>query len=159
MCVIMTITNKKGEEFKALLDLDDWLQHCNGVTWYVTHYGYVARKNVSAGKLEDVRLHRQIMQPSPGMFVDHINGNRLDNRRENLRVCTPSENVRNQKRSSTNTSGFKGVYWDKNAEKWKAQIQSGGKKINLGHYQTPEAAHQAYCSASKKYHGEFGRTK
>ena len=68
-----------------------------------------------------------------------------------------AENMRNQKRPITNTSGFKGVYWDKHKQRWVAQITVDNKHLYLGSFDNPEKAHEAYVAASKKYHGEFGR--
>jgi hypothetical protein len=109
---------------------------------------------------EPVLMHRLITQAPNGVMVDHINGNGLDNRRVNLRLCTHSQNMRNRKMHSNNATGFKGVYKDgrcKTTKKYCAQIRFNGKRIYLGRYTTPEEAYQVYCDASVKYHGEFGR--
>ena len=103
-------------------------------------------------------LHRFIVDCPKGMVVDHINGNTLDNRRENLRICTPAENTRNYRKPKTNTSGFKGVSWINRFGKWHSAISVNGKNKSLGYFDTPEEAYKAYCEASKKYHKEFGRT-
>jgi hypothetical protein len=92
-----------------------------------------------------------------GKSVDHINGNPLDNRRENLRICTQQENSWNQRKRRTNTCGFKGVYWDKGAKKYQAQICKDGKRKYLGLFDCPEKAHEAYCKAAQELHGEFSR--
>lgn len=89
--------------------------------------------------------------------IDHINRNSLDNRIENLRLATKSENMQNRKKCSRNTSGIKGVYYDKFHKKYVAQLRCNGKKICLGHYDTKEEAQKAVVEARKKYHGEFGR--
>ena len=91
--------------------------------------------------------------------VDHIDCNPLNNRRGNLRLATPSQNGTNQSRPKNNTSGFKGVHWDKRAKKWMATIRINGKKTYLGLFATPELAYAAYCEAALKYHGEFARLK
>lgn len=87
--------------------------------------------------------------------VDHINGNGLNNRRENLRLATQSQNQMNTSRNSNNKSGYRGVYWDEQRKKWSAQITADGKYRNLGRFNTPEEAHAAYCEAAKEYHGDF----
>ena len=102
-------------------------------------------------------LHRAIMGEPEGFQVDHINGNGLDNRRANLRLATGSQNQHNRGANLHNTSGFKGVTWHKEAQKWQAQVALGGKNKYLGRYNTAEAAHAAYAEASAKYHGKFGR--
>ena len=95
----------------------------------------------------------------PKHHMDHKNNNRDDNRIENLRECNPSENLANQRLSSRNKSGFKGVSWARIAEKWYASIKIMGKSKNLGYYNDPEEAHRAYCRAAKKYFGEFAKTE
>lgn len=99
-------------------------------------------------------LHNEV-EPTKGMIVDHINNNILDNRIENLRLCTVTENSQNRGASSSNTSGFKGVTWSKKSNKWQAQIRSNNKSIWLGYHDTPELAHSAYCIASTELHGEY----
>lgn len=94
-----------------------------------------------------------------GKIVDHKNGNTLDNKKCNLRICTNKENVRNQKINKRNTTGYKGVSYNKRDKKYAAYIKVDGKKISLGYYLSLEVAHEAYCNASKKYHVEFGRTE
>ena len=102
-------------------------------------------------------LHRYIINARKGTCVDHISGDTLDNRKCNLRICTIAQNTMNSKRRSDNRSGYKGVGWVKAKRKWQAKIMVNQKTIFLGHFNTPEEAHAAYCEASEKYHGEFGR--
>jgi len=104
-----------------------------------------------------IYLHRLICPPAEGLYVDHINGDTADNRKCNLRTVTHSENMKNQKKNALNTSGYKGVTFNKEMKKWRARITSNGKRYFLGDYSTPEEAHNAYCKAVKEYHGEFGR--
>lgn len=89
--------------------------------------------------------------------VDHVNGVRSGNRPSNLRQASRVQNCRNRRASSRNTSGFKGVTWDKKAGKWQAQIGSQNSKVKLGYFEDPTMAHAAYCAAAKKLHGEFAR--
>jgi len=89
--------------------------------------------------------------------IDHINRNPLDNRIENLRLETKSRNMQNRKKCSRNTSGIKGVHYDKFHDKYVAQIRCNKKKICLGHHDTKEEARIVVVEARKKYHGEFGR--
>jgi hypothetical protein len=93
----------------------------------------------------------------PPNQIDHINGNRADNRIVNLRLATPAENSRNRRRHQNNISGFKGVI--RQRAKWHAQIMVNGRWHRLGGFSTPEEAHAAYCEAAPKFHGEFARTK
>ncbi len=106
-------------------------------------------------------LHRVIMEritgePIPaGMVVDHINGDTFDNRRENLRLCTRAENNRNAKIRSNNTSGFKGVSYNKKMKRYGAAIRVNGRQRTIGFFDTPEDAHAAYVNAARDLHGEF----
>lgn len=93
----------------------------------------------------------------PREEIDHINGDRKDNRISNLREASRLENSRNAARRSDNSSGLKGVGVHKG--QWRARMRIDGKSRHLGYFPTPEAAHAAYCEAAKKYHGEFARTQ
>lgn len=111
-----------------------------------------------------VREHRLIMERHLGRYlkedevIDHINGDRLDNRIENLRVCTRKENVRNQRLHKNNSSGYKGVVWDKQRSKWIAQIMVDRKHLFLGRFETVLEAAKAYDLSSSKYFGDFSLT-
>jgi len=93
----------------------------------------------------------------PSQQIDHINGNRADNRIENLREVSSSENSQNSKKRKDNTSGFKGVSFDTRSGRWQAQIMKQGKSFHLGFYNAPEEASKAYIAASNRLHGEFAR--
>jgi len=93
----------------------------------------------------------------PEALVDHINGDRADNRWANLRLATYSQNLANQKIKAANTSGFKGVSRIRASGRWLASIKVHGKSYNLGSFRTPEEAHQAYCRAAEKAFGEYAR--
>jgi hypothetical protein len=97
--------------------------------------------------------------PIPSMLqIDHINGNPLDNRIENIRICRPSENFRNRRKQlSPSTSKFKGVHWDKKRKKWIAGISFNKKHYDLGAFNCEEDAARAYDSKARDYHGEFAR--
>ena len=91
----------------------------------------------------------------PENHIDHINEIKNDNRISNLREATSSQNQRNRGAQKNNTSGFKGVSFFKRNGKWKSTICVNSNKKHLGYFDNPEEAHQAYCKASDKYHGEF----
>lgn len=112
------------------------------------------------GKKCTVQLHRYLMDciPHDGKVVDHIDRNTLNNDTDNLRFCTIGENCRNSKKRRDNTSGYKGVDFNKAEGKYRARIRIGnGKRISLGLFSTPELAYEAYCKAVPIYHKEFGR--
>ena len=115
---------------------------------------YFAYRSPGDGK--NISLHRFIMNCPPDMYVDHINCNTLDNRRSNLRICNRAENSKNRRKNKNSTSGYKGVFWDKNFLEWAAYICVNRKRIYLGRFNNPEKAYEAYVAASQKYHGEFG---
>jgi len=94
---------------------------------------------------------------TPGMEIDHIDGNPGNNRIDNLREVTRSQNLQNSKISSNNTSGVKCVFWDKKSKKWMVRIVANGKIKNLGRYITLEEAEALVKEAREKYHGEYGR--
>lgn len=91
------------------------------------------------------------------LYIDHKNGNTLDNRKENLRICFDNRNQQNRKIGINNTSGFKGVIWNKEASKWQAQIYLKGKRIYIGIYENKIDAALAYNEAAIKYHKEFAK--
>ena len=98
-----------------------------------------------------IEIHRFIMKPKKGEYVDHINGDTLDNRRSNLRVCTNAANLRNGRIRQNNTSGKTGVWQDKRSGKWVAEIKVNYKKISLGRSKSFEEAIKLRKQAEKKY--------
>ncbi|MBT0780540.1 HNH endonuclease [Paracoccus sp. pheM1] len=94
----------------------------------------------------------------PQEQIDHSNGDRADNRRENLREATPSENTRNRSVQSNSKSGVKGVSWEKRRGKWRSTIKLHGKQTHLGQFDTIEAARAAYDAAVYDVHGKFARS-
>jgi hypothetical protein len=107
-----------------------------------------------------VQFSREIMglKRKDTQVVDHINGNRLDNRRANLRICTHKENSRNRTKSVGKTSKHKGVHYEADRKRWRASIRYDGKLICLGRYKSEEAASTAYDNAATKYFGKFAKT-
>ena len=88
-------------------------------------------------------------------YVDHINHDKLDNTRANLRLATMSQNIGNSQRSKRNQSGYKGVYFCKNANRWRAKICRNRHTYHLGLFDTPQEAHEAYCKAANQLFGDF----
>lgn len=102
-------------------------------------------------------MHRVILNTPLGFDTDHINLNRLDNRKSNLRIATRFENNCNRKLRSDNDSGFKGVCWAVNRAKWRAYIFHKGKHFHLGYFENVKDAANAYNEAAKSRFGEFAR--
>lgn len=125
--------------------------------WYSHSTEYARRNKTIEGKQTAIWMHRLIMNTPQDMDTDHINGNRLDNRCSNLRICTTKQNMANQGIRSNNTSGYKGVTFHKTTNKWVACIHIDGKNKNLGYFEDKEDAAEAYQIASLEYHGEFSR--
>ena len=149
-----SITLTKGK--LALVDDEDF-EHINQFSWYYSN-GYAYRPLPrKTRKKPSISMHRLIMDDPAGKEVDHINGNRLDNRRSNLRICTKAENRRNLGLRSTNSTGFKGVCFRKDIKKYQAQITVNSKSVYLGYYPTAQQAAHAYNDAAVKYYGEFAR--
>lgn len=138
----------------ALVDNEDF-EYLNQFRWHFSNY-YAARKiTKDNGKYTSIYMHRIINNTPEGMDTDHINGDKLDNRKCNLRSCTNSQNHMNRGCQSNNASGYKGVDWKKAAQKWRASIKSDGKRRHLGYYDTAEAAHAAYKREAKISFKEF----
>lgn len=90
-------------------------------------------------------------------MIDHIDGNRSNNHISNLRETDKYGNAQNRVKQTTNKSGYKGVYYFKDCNKWRAAITCRGKRTSLVLFDTPEEAHKAYCEAAMKLHGEFAK--
>ena len=119
--------------------------------------GYAHRRVYHDGTSDLVLMHRLLSKAPDGMDVDHINGDKLDNRKSNLRVCTQSQNMMNRGLQKNNKSGFKGVSRHSQSGKWWARIAKDGKKFSLGLHHTPEEAGEAYRKAAESLHGEYAR--
>lgn len=104
-----------------------------------------------------IYMHRLIMAAQQGQEVDHISSNGLDNRRENLRFCSSSENKYNTRLRSDNKSGHRGIYWEKQTRKWRAVIRARNTIIRLGRFTDLKDAISAHKEATLTYHGEFAK--
>ncbi len=148
----------------TVVDADEY-DKLNSVKWQFQatnkypDIGYATRGNTQLTKYS---MHRVITNAPKGMHVDHENGDRLDNRRQNLRVCTPGENIINMQLLPRNTSGFKGVttgYTRVDGTKsWRAALGIDNKRVALGSFLTAEDAARAYDAAAIEEFGEFART-
>lgn len=150
MIVNIPLKNKNKDVIAfAYVDYDDWER--------VSKHGWYLDKQYAAAKIRGKRvyLHKFILGIDDKRIVDHINHDKLDCRKSNLRVATRGQNEANKGLLKNNTSGYKGVSYHKRDKKWRAQIGFEGKKIYLGAYNTPEEAFAAYAEASLLYFGQF----
>ena len=139
-----------GDDDYEQIGRNNWSADWDGYNWY-------AVRNVGTGPFgKTFPMHRQIMNNPPGMEVDHIDGNGLNNQRSNLRVCTHADNIKNCKVYRTNKSGFRGVSKHRHG-RWQSEIQADGKGIYIGLYDSPIDAARAYNQKAIELHGEFAR--
>lgn len=146
---IIFLYNKTGDKIaESLVDKED-VEKLFPNKWCLDKNNYVKNS-------KQEYLHRIILTAPEGVYIDHINGNTLDNRKENLRICTDGENVSNRTKLGTNnTSGILGVRFNNQRNKWYSEIQYQYKKIFLGYYNTKEEAIEARIKAEKTYFKEF----
>ena len=130
-------------KWKAILSCSKW---------------YAIRSFRVNGEQKTITMHREIMNATKGVQVDHRNGDGLYNQKTNLRFCTHQQNQQNRKNPQKNNKlGIKGVRWDRNAKKFQARITIKGKQLYLGLFTVLADADQAYRVAEIKYFGEFAR--
>ncbi|MDN5300927.1 MAG: hypothetical protein PWQ60_441 [Thermoanaerobacteraceae bacterium] len=134
----------------TLIDTEDF-EKIKEIRWYLWSDGYVYGHSYG----RTIRLHRVILdvENQRGVIVDHVNRDKLDNRKVNLRIADQSVNAINSKMRRDNTSGFRGVYWNKQKQKFRAIAVINGIQIHLGLYNTPEEAYKAYLNFMICYHG------
>lgn len=155
-----TIPLTKGME--AVVDDCDY-EHLMQWKWLYTQRvgtGYAECHRTVNGKRQTIRMHTLVaercgLRCGDGVEVDHRNHDGLDNRRGNLRLATRAQNLANRGLLRNNTSGFKGVCWDRSRKKWLAYIDVAGRRRHLGRFGDRGDAAGAYNEAALKYYGEF----
>jgi hypothetical protein len=151
----------QGKE--AIVD-NEHFDELNQYKWSCDSHGYAVRfttiqsQNKKLGikqKRKTILMHKVINNTPDGFHTDHINGNTLDNRKDNLRTATASQNQGNTNKRVNNTSGFKGVSWSKRANKWVAQIRCNNQQLYLGLFDNLQEAAIAYNNKALELFGEF----
>jgi hypothetical protein len=142
--------------FKVLVDDEDF-DYISQWNWCVTKNGYAKRAIMKGGVNQTFYMHRELIKPPKGVGVDHINMNKLDNRKSNLRIATASQNGANSK-GRKNRVGVKGVKLDKRTGNFIARITFQKKQIHLGVFNTSEEARHAYGAKARELFGAFACT-
>lgn len=144
-----------AREYVALIDEADW-PLVEPYRWCasVSHRTIYVRANAKEPR-RTLRLHRLIVGANARLQVDHINHDGLDNRRANLRLCTPRQNSANRRQNQNVSSNFKGVYWHQPSSRWSAQVGGGTNRVYLGLFDDPRVAAQAYNCAALALYGDF----
>lgn len=145
---VATFTTRKGSTFTvSIIDAQRVANH----GWCLAERGYM----LASINNKVVTLHQFLLGFRPNMYIDHIDGNRLNNTRANLRWATPMQSAWNQDISSRNTTGYKGVHWNKRARKWQAHIRCNNKWRTIGFYDSREQAALAYNEEAKRLFGDY----
>jgi hypothetical protein len=148
------VTLNKG--YTAIIDVAD-IDKVRQYTWHavVTKSKDGTIRTVYAGTNKSFLMHRLLLGAPPEKPVDHISGNGLDNRQHNIRLASPRLNSYNRSIQSTNTSGFKGVYWNRMTHKFHAVIHLEKKPWTVGKFKTAEEAALRYDHAARRFYGRF----
>lgn len=150
-CRWLAVTSGQKRFVYALVDIETF-DEVSGLLWGLSTRGYVFRRRDRV----NVYLHHVVFgeRPLTGE-IDHINRDQLDNRRQNLRHLTHSQNSANTAHRKNNTSGYRGVHWFQN--RWVAKISVEGIEHHLGRFTTPEEAARAYDEVARRLRGEFAQ--
>ena len=148
---IMLVNSKAFGQLKVQLDDEPYDQIVQMGKWSASkdRGKFYFHKRIS--KKDKITLHRFLMGMPQGKYVDHVNGDTLDNRRSNLRICSNAANLRNGSIRTNNKSGITGVRYQADRKKWEAGIKVNYKRISLGRYKTKEEAIEARKQAEARY--------
>lgn len=151
---VIEIDSPKYGHYEVIIDKEDF-GRCSKLQWNIRPY----KRNIKNWYTSNYKvglLHRFLVSAPKGMQVDHINRDTLNNRKDNLRICSNKENTRNTTPiRDNNTSGHKGVMWDKRTEKWMSYIMVNYKFKNLGYYNDFDEAVEVREQAERSYFGEY----
>lgn len=159
----LLIKSKKYGERIVLIDDEDY-DKIKGHVWRLLHQKdgdteYVQTNIIKKHPTKTMRMHIMIMGRKEGMVIDHIDGNGLNNQKANLRFCTQGRNTQNSRMQKSNTTGYKGVYFQKkklNRPYW-SYLWVNKKRITGGYFKTAQEAAAKYNELAIKHHGEFAR--
>ena len=144
--------------YVALVDDGDW-EDLSQYNWrvHLNRQMVYATRDTKAGdgRWTTVRMHRQILDAPAGVEVDHIDGDGLNCQRENIRLCTGTENKQNTRKRRGASSQFKGVCWRKRRHVWRAYAKTGASRLYLGDFAIEADAARAYDAAAREHFGEF----
>jgi hypothetical protein len=140
---------------KAIVDDEDF-ERLAPYKWHMVG-NYVCRTDRTVSPKRTIYMHKEIMNCPKGFVVDHINGNTLDNRKENLRIATTEQNRFNQKLRYNSSTGYKGVTFNKRFNKYQARIFKDNKTYSLGYFDNPHDAARMYNFWARDLFGEFAR--
>lgn len=147
-----------GYKRYAIVDTED-LRRLSRFRWFASNKSKKSSKPKFYAQRNDVDktiyMHHEVLSMDGSIQLDHINGNTLDNRKANLRVCTRRQNSQNSRKRQGCSSRFKGVFWSKNTGKWRARIKNSVKRIHLGYFESESQAAKAYDEKAKELFGEF----
>lgn len=152
--VSVPLANNRGF---VLIDAEDY-ELVSKHRWHILiakHTSYANAKTKIDNKWTTVQMHRLIMSAPKDKQVDHRDGNGLNNRKENLRLCTNHQNSMNKKKHRKWSSKYRGVHWHKKSKKWYAGIRVKGNRIHLGVFKDEIDAAEAYNEGAIKHFGEF----
>lgn len=154
---------QKGKTYYTLVDDEDY-DVFNSYTWYINAKGAVYCGDKSIRKYGSGLLHRLVLGlTSDNLDVDHKDGNKLNNQKENLRTCTRTQNQQNRGKTRASTTGYKGVtvykgrFDDPSKYKFVSSVKVNGKRLHLGYFDSPIDAAHAYDIAAIQHYGEFAK--
>lgn len=153
----INISTKNKPGVYAIVDDEDY-ERINENKWFTAPSGdklYAIRHVRRSGGLISVNMAKLVMRYVGDKVVDHINGDSLDNRKCNLRLCTQLQNMKNLSLYKRNTTGHKGVSYRKESGRYRARITNDNKTYTIGHYKTAKEAAIAYNEVAKVMHGEY----